>query len=238
VLWRTLPALPVLTTGMSYGQLLRSMLTLLGTERTLQVRGMIGFFLFAAFSTFWTALVLPLSAPPLSMSHGAMGAFGLVGVVGALAAARAGHWTDQGFGQLTTGLALGCLMLAWLPVALLHQSIFALIIGIVLLDLGGQAVHVVNQSLILTTRPEASSRLIGCYRLFYSAGSGLGAMASTWVYAQAGWSGVCILGFTASALAMAFWLVTRFTTRSATACHGTRQTRSMAAPADCNAPAE
>lgn len=34
-------------------------------------------------------MVLPLSAPPLSLSHTAIGLFGLAGVAGALAARRA-----------------------------------------------------------------------------------------------------------------------------------------------------
>ncbi|MFP3561539.1 MFS transporter, partial [Paraburkholderia sp. SIMBA_049] len=65
---------------------------------------------------------------------------------------------------------------------------------IVLLDVGGQAVHVVNQSMILSARPDAHARLVGCYMLFYSVGSGLGAIASTMMYAHAGWIGVCGLG--------------------------------------------
>jgi hypothetical protein len=39
---------------------------------------------------------------------------------------------------------------------------------------GGQALHVTNQSLIFRTRPEAHSRLVGLYMLFYAIGSGLG----------------------------------------------------------------
>lgn len=56
----------------------------------------------------------------------------------------------------------------------------------VLLDLGVQAVHVLNQRLISRLRPEAHSRLFGAYMLFYAAGSGLGAVLSTQVYASAG----------------------------------------------------
>lgn len=64
--------------------------------------------MFATFNIFWSALVLPLSAPPYSLSLTAIGAFGLAGVVGALAAARAGHWADQGFAQRTS---LGALVI-------------------------------------------------------------------------------------------------------------------------------
>ncbi|WP_124093811.1 MFS transporter [Burkholderia gladioli] len=190
---------------LGYPRLLRSMLDLLLRERVLQLRGTIGLLMFAAFSIFWSALVLPLSAPPYSMSHTAIGAFGLVGALGALAAARAGRLADRGLGQAVTGIALLLLCLSWLPIAFTPHSIAALVLGIVLLDIGGQAVHVVNQSLIFRTHPEAHARLVGCYMLFYAAGSGLGSIASTATYAQAGWTGVCALGACVSLLALAFW---------------------------------
>jgi predicted MFS family arabinose efflux permease len=181
---------------------------LLAHERVLQVRGMIGLLMFAAFSIFWSALVLPLSAPPFSMSHTSIGAFGLVGALGALAAARAGQLTDRGLGQVTTGIALALLVASWLPIAFTIESIPLLIVGIILLDVGGQAIHVVNQSMIFSTRPEAHARLVGCYMLFYSAGSGLGAISSTAMYAYAGWHGVCLLGAAVSLVALMFWAVT------------------------------
>ncbi|KAF1018547.1 MAG: sugar efflux transporter [Paracidovorax wautersii] len=185
------------------------MLQLLRTDRVLQIRGMLALLMFAAFNIFWSTLVLPLSAAPFNFSHTAIGAFGLAGAVGALAAARAGHWADRGYGQHTSAAALALLLLAWWPLSLLPQSLWALVIGIVLLDLGGQALHVTNQSLIFRTRPDAHSRLVGLYMLFYAVGSGLGALATTAVYARAGWSGVCLLGAAVSLLALLFWAATR-----------------------------
>ncbi|GKS83938.1 MFS transporter [Acidovorax sp. SUPP1855] len=208
LLWKALPPARVPPATLGYWPLLRSMGTLLATERVLQIRGVIGLLMFAAFSVFWSALVLPLSAPPHALSHTAIGAFGLVGVVGALAATRAGRSVDRGQGQWTTGLALACLLASWVPIAFAAHTLWALAVGIVLLDLGGQAVHVVNQGLILRTRPEAHGRLVGCYMLFYAVGSGLGAVASTAVYGLAGWPGVCALGLGLSLAALVFWAAT------------------------------
>lgn len=208
-LWRRLPALPPPPGAISYPRLIASMLTLLRQEKVLQVRGMLALLMFAAFNVFWSALVLPLSAPPYSFSHTAIGAFGLVGVVGALAAARAGQWADRGHGQRTSAAALAILLLAWWPLSLMEWSLWALVIGIVLLDLGGQALHVTNQSLIFRSRPEAHSRLVGLYMLFYAAGSGLGAIGATATYAHAGWRGVCLLGAAVSLLALLLWWVTQ-----------------------------
>lgn len=208
-LWRRLPILPPASRTLSYPRLLASMLTLLRQEKALQVRGMLALLMFAAFNIFWSALVLPLSAPPYNFSHTLIGAFGLAGVVGALAAARAGQWADRGYARRTSGLALLVLLLAWWPLSLMDVSLWALVMGIVLLDLGGQALHVTNQSLIFRTRPDAHSRLVGLYMMFYAVGSGLGAISTTVTYARFGWQGVCLLGASVSLLALVFWWVTQ-----------------------------
>jgi predicted MFS family arabinose efflux permease len=194
---------------LTYLALIASLFTLLRHNRVLQVRGVIALLMFAVFNVFWSALVFLLSAPPYAYPHTAIGAFGLVGLAGALAAARAGHWADHGHAQHASAAALALMLLAWLPLALASWSLPALIIGILLLDLGVQALHVTNQSLILRSGADEHSRLIGAYMMFYAVGSGAGAIAATHVYAVAGWNGVCLLGGALSLLALAFWAVTK-----------------------------
>ncbi len=205
---RRLPAADPERASLSYPRLLRSTLSLYAQERILRVRAFLAFLLFASFSILWTSLVLPLSAPPLSLSHAAIGAFGLAGAAGAIAASRAGRLADRGYGQRTTGVSLVLLLLSW-PAIGRVQSLPLLIAGIVLLDLAVQAVHVTNQSFILAARPEARSRLTAAYMVFYSIGSASGAIASTHVYARWGWNGVCLLGASVSAAALLFWAATR-----------------------------
>lgn len=212
-LWRKLPELPAATATRRYFTLIGSMFTLLRQDKVLQVRGVLALLMFAAFNVFWSALVLPLSAAPYGFSHTVIGAFGLVGAVGALAASRAGKWSDRGLSQRTSLAALLLLLLAWWPLSLMAWSLGALVVGIILLDLGGQALHVTNQSMIFRAPPEAHSRLVGLYMLFYAAGSGAGAMSTTLTFAEAGWQGVCLLGAGISLLALIFWWYTRKVTR-------------------------
>jgi predicted MFS family arabinose efflux permease len=208
ILWRVLPTQTRSLQRLSYAALIMSMFTFLRVERVLQIRGVIALLMFAAFNIFWSALVLLLSAPPYSFSHSVIGAFGLVGVVGALAASRAGSWADRGLGQLISGIALLLLIISWVPIWYSTHTLYFLVIGIILLDLGGQAIHVTSQSMILNTQTNAHSRIVGCYMLFYTVGSGLGAIISTTVYASSGWWGVCLLGSGVSGLALMFWLLT------------------------------
>jgi len=192
--------------SLSYPSLLHSVLMLFVQERILLIRGILALLIFTIFSTFWTSLVLPLSSPPYSFSHTVIGAFGLVGIFGALAAARAGRLADRGLGQLTTVIALVLLIASWFFIYFINYSILVLVIGIILLDLAVQAVHVTNQSLIFTIRPEARSRLTAAYMVFYSIGSATGSIISTNLYANYGWKGVCLFGVSVSALAFVFWM--------------------------------
>jgi len=87
----------------SYVATLRSIPILFLRDRILLVRGLLALLIFATFSAFWTALVLPLSTPPFSYSHSQIGLFGLVGMAGAVAATGAGRLADRGLGQMDHG---------------------------------------------------------------------------------------------------------------------------------------
>src|SRR3546814_20250027 len=119
-LWRRLPALAAAPDDVSYLRLLASMLALLRQERVLQIRGMLALLMFEAFNIFWSALVLPLSAPPFPFSPTVIGAVGLAGVAGALEAASVGHWEETGFGVRTSAPELVVLCPSWWPLSLLH----------------------------------------------------------------------------------------------------------------------
>ncbi len=208
LLFKALPRQQRPVNTMAYPRLIGSLFTLLATEPVLRIRGLIAMLIFANITTLLTPLVLPLAAPPFSLSHSAIGLFGLAGVAGALAATRAGRWTDMGHGQRTTGIALSLMLLAWGPIALLPHSILWLIFGVVIIDFGLQAVHVTNQAMIYRVRPEAQSRLTAGYMLFYSIGSALGSSSSTFIYARAGWGGVCLLGAAISIVTLMLWVAT------------------------------
>jgi predicted MFS family arabinose efflux permease len=207
-LWKVLPSGANPDAPPSYSRLLLSVFALWIHEPLLRIRAGLAFFIFAAFSMLWTSLVLPLSSPPMALSHSVIGSLGLVGVAGAMAAGHAGRLADRGLAQWTTGFALVLLFASWLPIGYLHRSIAVFVCGVILLDFAVQAVHVTNQSIIFATLPEARSRLVAAYMTFYSIGSGTGSVVSTWVYAHAGWTGVSTLGAAISLVALLFWVVT------------------------------
>jgi predicted MFS family arabinose efflux permease len=194
--------------SISYARLIGSVFVLLVEEPVLRIRAILALLIFTAITILWTPMVLPLGAPPFSLSHTEVGLFGLAGAMGAVGASSAGRFADRGQAQGVTGVSLAIMLVSWLPIALLPYSLWGLVIGVVTMDFGLQSVHVANQSLIYRVRPEARSRLTAAYMIFYSIGCATGSIVSTLVYARAGWSGVCALGATISAVAFMFWALT------------------------------
>ena len=217
LLFKALPRQAVPSAHIPYPRLIGSVFTLFVEEPVLRVRATIALLIFFAITMLWTPMVLPLSAPPFSLSHTEVGLFGLAGTMGAVGAARAGRLADRGHAQRTTGISLMIMLVSWLPISLLSHSLWGLVVGVVAIDFGLQSVHVANQSLIYRVRPEAQSRLAAGYMVCYSIGSASGSIVSTLIYAQAGWNGVCLGGGAISAIALIFWALTRHLTPEARA---------------------
>ncbi|WP_294987608.1 MFS transporter [uncultured Stenotrophomonas sp.] len=217
LLWRRLPAVPVPAVPPRWRELLGSMWGMLRGNRTLRERGPLALLLFAGLNVFWAAVPLPLSAPPMGWSTAAIGALGMAGVVGAVLAARVGLWMDRGFANRVSLAALLLMLVAWAPLLGLPHSLALLLLGVVVLDLGGQALHVSNQALLLGAPAEQHGRLVALYMLFYAVGSGAGAAAGPWMQARHGWPAVCLLGAGIALLAVLWWAAWRRAALTATA---------------------
>lgn len=106
LLWSVLPRTEQPQATGTYGALIRLVFSLFKEEKVLRDRAVLAMLIFAAGTVLWTPLVLPLSAPPLSLSHTQIGLFGLAGALGA---AHAGRLADKGFAQWVSATA----MYAW-----------------------------------------------------------------------------------------------------------------------------
>ena len=195
--------------GLSYFQLLASILTFFKTEEVFLWRSVMGGLVFASFSVLWTPLAFLLAKPPFDFSDFMIGLFGLAGVAGALAANRAGKLVDQGKAKKTTTVGCALLMLSWLPLYVGGHSVFALISGIIVLDLCVQLIHVVNQNIIYQVNPQARNRLNAGYMLSYFIGGALGSLVSAWAFQHYAWTGVSVVGFILSTLLLLVWLATQ-----------------------------
>lgn len=194
---------------MRYGELLGSVVALVREEPVLRRRMASGLLLFASFSILWTSIAFLLSGAPFHYSNAAIGAFGLAGLAGAGAATLAGRFADAGHGRAAQGGFLGAVLAGWGLLALGAHALWPLIAGAIVLDLGIQGAHILNQSAIYALRPEARSRLTTAYITAYFAGGALGSAASSYAWSAGGWHAVTALGAGVAVLGLVVWAVDR-----------------------------
>lgn len=205
VLWRRLPSVAP-RAELGYGALLRSIWALAREEPVLRRRCLYGAAGFATFSALWTNLAFLLARPPFSYGTVAIGLFGIAGLVGALAASFAGRLHDAGWSHRATGAFAACSLAAWGPLAAGRRSAALIAAGAIVLDLGVQGVHILNQSRIYALRPDARSRLTTAYMTTYFTGGVVGSAVSAACWSAGGWLGVCAAGAGFALLALLVWV--------------------------------
>lgn len=177
-----------------FRDLARSIASLVATQRVLREAALTGGMLFGAFSSFWATLTFFLAAPPYHYGSRAAGLFGIAGVLGVLAAPKAGRLADRKGPAFTVTVAILTAIVSYGVLYLGGHSIWGLVAGVILLDLGVQAGHVANQTRIYAILPEARSRLNTVYMVTYFLGGALGSAMGAFGWSHSGWSGVCLAG--------------------------------------------
>jgi predicted MFS family arabinose efflux permease len=208
VLSRVLPAEPP-QSKQSYAALLNSILHLMRDEPVLRRRIVYGMAVFASFSVLWTGLPFLLAPAPYRYSDTVIGLFGLLGVAGVLMASIAGHLHDLGHSRLATGGSLALVILGFVLMGVWPYHVIAIIVGIVLLDLGVQGTQILNQSTIYTLRPEARSRLTTAYMTCFFVGGAIGSAVAAASFTHFGWTGVAMTGGGFGAIGFLAWLSER-----------------------------
>ena len=203
-LWRGLPKVKQ-ENHLNYPQLLASVFSLFTRDKLLRTRAVLGCLTFANFSILWTSMAFLLAAPPFNYSEGVIGLFGRAGAAGALGARPAGGLADKGKSHMTTSAGLVLLLLSWAAIWYGHVSVLALIVGILVLDLTVQGVHITNQTVIYRVKPDARNRLTAGYMTSYFIGGAAGSLISASAWQHAGWTGVCAIGAIVAAINLLVW---------------------------------
>ena len=123
-----------------------------------------------------------------------IGLFALAGLAGAAMGElrrAAGRPRPRAAGTRAGALAV---LGGWGLLALGETSLAALLVGLIVLDLGIQATQILNQSVIYRLRPEARSRLNTAYMTAYFAGAVTGSAGASLAWERGGWSTVCVGG--------------------------------------------
>jgi predicted MFS family arabinose efflux permease len=195
----------------NYGELMRSLITLIKTEPLLRLAALRGALCYACFGAFWTTLVFLLRQPQFNLGSEAAGLFGLVGAFGALGAAFMGRISDKSNPYTVTTFSILLIIISYGIFYISGSSITGLIIGVILLDLGVQATHISNQTSIFSLAPEARNRLNTVYMVSYFLGGAMGTFLASRVWNTSQWHGVAVIGLTLSVAALLVHLLYRKT---------------------------
>jgi len=186
----------------TYKQLMLSVWRFARTQPVLQLAAFRGAMGFGAFSAFFTTLVFHIEGPPFYDGPATAGAFGLVGACGALAAAFVNRITGYISKAKIIFYAILMMLLSWLLFGLFGHYYAGLIVGVILIDLGLQSMHILNQSDFYALNLGANNRLNTVYMVSYFIGGSTGTFfaAQAWQHFQ--WPGVVAVGSSYTLLAL------------------------------------
>jgi predicted MFS family arabinose efflux permease len=176
-----------------YRQLMASLIDLVKHEPKLRVAALRGALCFACFSAFWTTIVFLLKQN-FNMGSDVAGEFGLVGAFGALAAGLMGRLSDKMDAYKLSAYTILLILISFIIFYFSSHSIAGLVIGVIILDMGVQATHISNQSIIFALKPEARNRINTIYMVTYFIGGSAGTFLATQLWKSYQWNGVCAIG--------------------------------------------
>jgi len=186
----------------TYRELMRSVFYLAKTQPVLRLASFRGAMAFGSMCALFTTLVFHMEKPPFNAGSSVVGSFGLAGAVGALAAAKVGKL--QRFLDLDRIILYSLLIVlgSWAFTYFAGETYWGLIVGVILVDLGVQSSHIMNQTNYFLIKSNAVNRLNTVYMVSYFIGGSLGTWTASiaWQYAQ--WSGVCFVGAIMGVLAL------------------------------------
>jgi len=185
----------------SYKKLMASLIDIVKQEPKLRLAALRGALCFACFSAFWTTIVFLLKQN-FNMGSGVAGEFGLVGAFGAIAAGLMGRLSDKMDAYKLSGITLLLILISFIIFIFSGHSIAGLVIGVIILDMGVQATHISNQSIIFTLKPEARNRINTIYMVSYFIGGSIGTFFATQLWNSYQWNGVCVTGMIISVITL------------------------------------
>lgn len=192
----------------TYGQLYNSMFTLIKEQKMLREATLINAVSFAQFGAFWTTMVLLPSEAPFNYNSATIGLFGIVGASGALAAPLVGKLGDKGKPRIIIGYGCVLLLLSFIVFYFSAESLIGLLIGIVFIDVGLQAIHISNQTRIYAFLPEARNRMNTIFMSFSFLGTALGSAFGIWLWNYGKWHAFSVGGIALALLSILIYILT------------------------------
>lgn len=177
-----------------YKELWQSIIVLIKSRSDLRLAAIRGGLSLASFQAFWTTLTFFLEKEPYQAGSDVAGILGLVGIGGALSASYVGKIAGRVSNNSLILISTLLMIAAWFFFGFWGVSYAGLIIGIFILDIGLQSLHVTNQTIIFSKNPEATNRLNTVYMTSYFVSGSIGAFLGGRAWESFGWNGVVVTG--------------------------------------------
>lgn len=179
--------------GESYAKLMKSLWFYLKTEPTLRLATLRGALAFGSLSAFWTTFVF-LMEDSFNYGSAIAGGFGLFGIAGALGATVVGKLNNRVDRRKLIIIGAILIIVSWLIFLISPHSIIGLIIGVIVIDLGVQSVHITNQNIVFSKNTEARNRVNTIYMVGFFIGGAAGTSLGSLAWNYMGWTGVSLVG--------------------------------------------
>lgn len=186
----------------TYGELMKSVFHLARTQPVLRLASFRGAMAFGSICALFTTLVFHMEKPPFYTGSSVVGSFGLAGAAGALAAARVGKLQKIFDLNRIIIYALSVLLISWAFTYFAGETYWGLIVGVILIDLGVQSAHIINQTDFFLIKSTAVNRLNTVYMVSYFIGGSLGTWLASIAWQHYQWGGVCFVGVSMGILAL------------------------------------
>lgn len=180
----------------TYTSLLKRLPILFSEHNMLRTSISVGGCWFFIFSMLWVSLSIYLSNR-FSLTSTEIGIFGFAGLAGVLVTRPAGKLADRFGTKRVITFSFITIFIGIMSLLAGVNSLFPLILGVVLFDMGVFSAQVANQMRVLSVDPGARNSILSIYMCFYYGAGALGSSLGSYVLGVYGWFAVC--GVAASA---------------------------------------
>lgn len=171
----------------SYGQLLATTFYQLKRFPQLRQTALLGALIFGIFCSFWTTLTFHVSGAPFYYGTDIIGLFGLLAIAGALLAPAFGKKADGFLPERSQLVTVSMIVVAAAILYIFPTNVWALILAVLLLDVGVQATQVTNIAMIYMLDAQAHSRINTIYMTSYFIGGATGSLVGIVCWKAGGW---------------------------------------------------
>ena len=192
-LFRLLPRRAPSVHGLTYPAMLASMGKLLASVPRLPLRLSISAVVFFGFSMFWASAPIVLRET-MHFSHSQVALFALAGLVTPPFAIVVGRLIDRGYSALLISAGIVMVSAAYMLTLWFGLYAAAFVCAVFMLDPGMNMTAVAIQQNVLSSIPEARSRLNALCLAALFAGGALGSASGPWLLSHFDWNTVACMG--------------------------------------------